>query len=122
MKTEKWYGTSTFEIIMKKFLLLVFLPLSSFSQKNYPALLDSFMQGEVIANKFNGNVLVARQGQVIYQKSFGYRNYDTRELLDNNSLFELASVSKQFTAMGILILKEKGLLRLTDSLSRLVVT
>ncbi len=86
--------------------------------KDYAALLDSVMQTEVSVNHFNGNVLVAKEGTVIYQKAFGYRNYDTKELLDNNSVFELASVSKQFTAVGILLLKDKGKLQLNDSLRK----
>jgi CubicO group peptidase (beta-lactamase class C family) len=44
--------------------------------------------------KFNGNVLVSKSGKVVYQKSFGYSNYDTKEKLNYSSLFELASVSK----------------------------
>jgi CubicO group peptidase (beta-lactamase class C family) len=74
------------------------------------------MQAQVAVRNFNGNVLIAKSGNIIYQKAFGYRNYDKKELLNNNSVFELASVSKQFTAMGILLLEEKGKLRLTDSL------
>ena len=103
---------------MNKLLLLLVLPLTLQAQKNYPTLLDSVMQTEVSVNHFNGNVLVAKQGNVIYQKAFGYRNYDTKELLDNNSVFELASLSKQFTAVCILLLKDKGKLQLSDSLRK----
>ncbi|MGN8067434.1 serine hydrolase domain-containing protein [Mucilaginibacter sp. 22184] len=104
---------------MKNILLLLFLlPLTSLAQQNYPATIDNFMQAQVNINGFNGNVLVARAGKVIYQKAFGYRNYDTKQLLDTNSVFELASVSKQFTAMGILMLMEKGKLSLTDTLRK----
>ncbi|MEZ4690297.1 MAG: serine hydrolase domain-containing protein [Ignavibacteria bacterium] len=74
------------------------------------------MKAQAEVNHFNGNVLVAQSGNIIYQNSFGYRNFETKELLDNNSVFELASVSKQFTAMGILLLIEKGKLSLSDSL------
>src|SRR5678815_5694747 len=76
------------------------------------------MRTEVGAKNFNGNILIAKSGKVLYQKAFGYRNYDTKERLDNNSVFELASVSKQLTAMGILLLKEKGLIKLSDSLRK----
>lgn len=103
---------------MKKIYLLLLLPLTSMAQKNYPALLDSFMQAEVSVNHFNGNVLIAKSGNIIFQKAFGYRNYETKEPLDNNSVFELASISKQFTAMGILLLREKGKLALSDSLRK----
>lgn len=82
----------------------------------YIPLLDSFMTAQAKINHFNGNVLVAHEGDVIYKKSFGYRNYDTKELLDENTVFEIASVSKQFTAAGILLLIEKGKLKFTDTL------
>jgi CubicO group peptidase (beta-lactamase class C family) len=59
---------------------------------------------------------VARDGNIVYQGAFGYRNFETMEKLDNNSVFELASVSKQFTAMGILLLVEKKKIKLTDTL------
>jgi len=103
---------------MLKLLLFIFLPLFSFSQSNYAPLVDSLMQAQVAVKKFNGNVLIAKSGNILYQKAFGYRNYAKKELLDNNSVFELASISKQFTAMGILLLKEKGKLQLTDSLRK----
>jgi CubicO group peptidase (beta-lactamase class C family) len=81
-------------------------------------MLDSYMQAEVQINHFNGNVLVAKSGNILYQKAFGYRNYNTKEFLDNNSIFGLASITKEFTAMGILLLKEKGKLTLNDSLRK----
>jgi CubicO group peptidase (beta-lactamase class C family) len=103
---------------MNKVLILLLIPIALEAQKNYPEQLNSYMQAEFYVNGFNGNVLVAKKGSVIYQKSFGFRNYTSKELLDNNSVFELASVSKQFTAMGILLLKEKGSLKLADSLRK----
>ncbi len=115
--TKQIAKTST-ELNIKSILFLLFLPLIAFPQKNYPALLDSFMKAKMTINNFNGNVLVAKSGKIVFQKSFGYRNYDTKELLDSNSVFELASVTKQFTALCILQLKEKGLLKLTDTLRK----
>jgi CubicO group peptidase (beta-lactamase class C family) len=41
-----------------------------------------------------------KSGVVIYQKSLGCRDYTKKQPLNNNSVFELASVSKQFMAMG----------------------
>ncbi len=54
-------------------------------------------------NLFNGNLLVARKNEVIYQGSFGY-TYGSKqaELINSNTIFELASVSKQFTAYAAL--------------------
>lgn len=103
---------------MKKLFILFLLPLVSSAQSNYALLLDSFMQAEVLVHHFNGNVLVAKSGNIIFQKAFGYRNYDTKEPLDNNSVFELQSITKQFTGLSILLLIEKGKLSLTDTLRK----
>ena len=104
--------------MFKRLLLTILIIIPSFvsAQKKYTASIDKYMTAQHEINDFNGNVLVAKSDKIIYQKSFGYRNFDTKELLDNNSVFELASVSKQFTAMGILILIEKGKLSFSDTL------
>src|SRR5450631_3713547 len=101
---------------MKYFLLLVFIPTTIMAQDRDSSLYDSIMKAEVTLNGFNGNVLVAKAGKIIFQKSYGYRNYNTKEMLDNNSVFELCSVTKQFTAVAILQLMEAGKLKLSDSL------
>jgi CubicO group peptidase (beta-lactamase class C family) len=82
------------------------------------ASIDSVMLSVVDTARFNGNVLVARNGQVIYQKSFGKSNYYTGEMLNDSSLFDLASVSKAFTAMAIMMLKEQGKLSYDDDVRK----
>lgn len=82
--------------------------------------IDSLMISLNDTAQFNGNLLVAKNGKMIYQKSFGFSNYDTKEKLDDSSMFELASVSKQFTAMGIMMLQERGLLAYTDDVRKFV--
>ncbi|EZH71351.1 hypothetical protein ATO12_08150 [Aquimarina atlantica] len=66
-------------------------------------------------NMFNGNVLViGKNNAIIYEKSFGFNGKDLNTPLTSDSQFLLASLSKQFTAMGIMILKEKGKLNYND--------
>ena len=88
----------------------------SFAQDRV-AIIDSVVNDLFKSERFNGNVLVAEKGNVLYNKSFGNANESTKELLNENSIFELASVSKQFTAMAIVILKEKGKLSYEDKIS-----
>ncbi|MEO5948289.1 MAG: serine hydrolase domain-containing protein [Chitinophagaceae bacterium] len=78
--------------------------------------LDQFLHGQEEFYRFNGNVLVAENGKTIFQHSFGMADFDSKRPLNDSSVFELASVSKQFTATAILLLKDKGKLKLTDSL------
>ncbi len=66
--------------------------------------------------RFNGCVLVAQQGQIIYEYANGYANSKTKEPLTINSAFQLASTSKTLTAAAILLLKDEGKLALTDTL------
>ncbi|HMC86442.1 MAG TPA: serine hydrolase domain-containing protein [Chitinophagaceae bacterium] len=100
-----------------RYIFLPFLfPIILVAQDRNNSLYDSIMKAELTLNGFNGNVLVAKAGKIIFQKSYGYRNYDTKELLDSNSVFELASITKQFTAVCILQLMEAGKLKLSDSL------
>ena len=58
--------------------------------------------------QFNGNALIVEDGEIVFQGAFGIGNFDPIDSLKLNSVFRLGSVSKQFTAMGIMILKEDG--------------
>lgn len=64
----------------------------------------------------NGNVLVGDQGEIIYKEAFGYANFETKEPLMVNSMFDLASIAKTFTAVAIMLLKEQGKLSYNDML------
>jgi CubicO group peptidase (beta-lactamase class C family) len=67
---------------------------------------------------FNGVVLIAEKNRIVFQKAYGYANLRTREELTNNDIFQLASVSKQFTAAAVMLLKEKGFLSYDEPVSR----
>jgi CubicO group peptidase (beta-lactamase class C family) len=69
---------------------------------------------------FNGNVLVAENGNIVFKKSYGLANEKSNEQLNEETIFELASVSKQFTAMGIVQLEKKGKLSYNDLISKYV--
>lgn len=65
---------------------------------------------------FNGNVLIAKKGKILYQNSLGWANHLLKDSLRIDSQFELASVSKPLTATGILKLWEDGALQLDQEL------
>ena len=66
---------------------------------------------------FSGVVLLADSGNIWFEKATGYRDFSTKKPLLATDIFELASVSKQFTAMIIMQLKEQGRLDFDDSVS-----
>ena len=102
--------------LLKITIFLLFVQLS-FGQ-NKVQKIDSLFSSLYTANKFNGNILIAEKGNIIYKKSFGLANEDSKEKLNENSIFELASITKPFTAMAIMILKEQGKLNIDDKITK----
>ena len=67
---------------------------------------------------FNGNVLVAKKGKIIYEGAKGWADYLHRDSLKINSEFELASITKTFTGTAIMQLVEAGKLSLDDNVKK----
>src|SRR5262245_47346404 len=100
-------------MLMKYFLpFLLIISNIAFSQQQK---LDSLFS---VQKDFSGVVLIAEKGDPVYYKAFGNREFEPLIPLQKTDIFELASVSKQFTAMIIMILKEKGKLNYDDSVSK----
>ncbi|MGV3705820.1 MAG: serine hydrolase domain-containing protein [Arcticibacter sp.] len=77
--------------------------------------IDEFMRNLHKKRGFNGNVLVAKKGKIIYQNAIGWADYLHRDSLKIHSKFELASVTKPMTATAILMLAEQGKLKLDQT-------
>ncbi len=78
--------------------------------------LDTYFSELSRRHLFNGNVLIAQKGEVFFQKSYGLANFRRKKPLTLDGVFQLGSVSKQFTAVAILQLYEQHKLNLTDSI------
>jgi CubicO group peptidase (beta-lactamase class C family) len=81
-------------------------------------IVDSFFTAISSKNDFNGTVLVTVKDKIIYKKAFGYANFKSKDVLTENSIFQLASVSKQFTAVSIMMLQEQGFLDYQDDVTK----
>ena len=79
--------------------------------------LDSTFERFNKRHDFHGSVLVAKNGKVVFKEHYGYADFRNKTKIDDGSLFQLASVSKQFTAAAVLILKERGELSLDDKVT-----
>ncbi|MBC7696615.1 MAG: beta-lactamase family protein [Burkholderiales bacterium] len=79
--------------------------------------LDTLFSKLYKADAFNGNVLIAKGQEIIYQKSFGYGIKEANKPLNDSSLFQLASVSKVITGVAVLLLFEQGKLNLDSKVS-----
>ena len=82
--------------------------------ENVSKKLDSVFKRINKRHDFHGSILVAKNGKLIYNNTYGYADFGKKTKLDKNSIFQLASVSKQFTAAAILILFEQEKLKLDD--------
>lgn len=87
-----------------------------------PSRCDAYMQARMAykGTKFSGAVLAAKDGTVIYSQGFGLANREYDIPNTPQTRFRLASVSKQFTATGIMILEHEGKLRLDEPISKYV--
>lgn len=107
---------------MKRTLLSVgislFLVTYLHAQTKLSRQLDQLITAVVPQNEPGIVVLIARKNQVIYEKAFGSANLELKVPLQPDMVFRIGSVSKQFTAIGILQLLEQGKLSLSDSLQQ----
>lgn len=69
---------------------------------------------------FQGSVLVSRNHKLVYKGAVGTANFATGEEIKTNSVFQLASVSKQFTAMAVMILRQNGELDYDDKVTQYI--
>ncbi|MES2409858.1 MAG: serine hydrolase [Bacteroidota bacterium] len=100
---------------LKAFLFAVAIFLSTFTislAQSKAEKIDQLMSKYAEYGQFNGTVLVAEQGKVIYKKGFGMANMEWDIPNQTNTKFRLGSITKQFTGMLILQLFEQGKLKL----------
>lgn len=107
--------TKIISAILTSFLFH-FLLLQPVSGRDKGRELDEILTALYENKQFNGVVLAAEKGKIIFKKAYGYANFETQTLLTTATPFNLASVAKQFTAMGIMILAERGKLKYDDSI------
>ncbi len=109
---------------MTKVIVRCFCLLSSFTaltqNSAIPKRLDESLSYLHQIHQFNGTALYAENGKVLYKKAFGVTDPTSNDSLKTTASFNLASVSKQFFAMGILILSEQRKLHLDDPIQQYI--
>ena len=79
--------------------------------------LDSLLKRIHKRNDFHGAVLVAKNEKIVYENQIGTADFKKKTPLNKESVFQLASVSKQFTAAAIMLLNERNQIKLTDTVN-----
>ena len=100
-------------ILSVLFFMVTCLPAQNLQQK-----MDSLVSAYYKSGKFNGSVLVAQKGNILFQKGYGYSNAATRQLNDAQSIYQIGSITKQFTSAIIMKLQEEKKLSVQDKLSK----
>ncbi|WP_070970908.1 serine hydrolase [Vibrio sonorensis] len=109
---------------LNKFLIFAAWPISCFTQAN--ALLtedkieqvDHYIQSYTDLNYFSGSVLVAEKGKVLLSRGYGYANLELDIKNGDHTVFRLASLTKQFTAMAIMQLQAEQKLHVDDTIDK----
>jgi CubicO group peptidase (beta-lactamase class C family) len=100
-------------------LALSFTDTNNADAKRIIASLDTFYQRRV-AGGFNGAVLVANKGKILYERYFGYANYEVGRMWSKETASQLASTSKPFTGAAIAFLKDRGLINFDDPVEKYI--
>jgi len=79
---------------------------------------EEYMNAAMRINRFSGSVLLARDGQPIVSRGYGLANIENDVSNTPQTVFRLGSVTKQFTAMAILLLQERGKLSVNDPICK----
>ena len=66
---------------------------------------------------FSGSVLIAREGKFLLKEGYGIANYNTGQPNRPSTVFAIASFTKAFTAMSVMILEERGLISVNDTVA-----
>jgi CubicO group peptidase (beta-lactamase class C family) len=105
---------------MKLFYLLIAFTLLSVSANGQLAERIDSLALEQAAKGFNGNVLYSRNDSVVFTGNYGYRTFETQQPLNDHTIFDVASITKQFTAIAIIQLIEKGMVSYDTNVHKII--
>lgn len=111
--------------IYLKYPLILITVLSLHSQsisyaQNLESNIDSLLQEKYPSNAPGATFLISKKGNIIYKKAFGLSNLELNVPMQTENVFEIGSMTKQFTAISILMLVEKGKLNLDDDITKYI--
>ncbi len=105
---------------MKRFMIMFFyfFAVVNLHAQSLETKMDSLVSDYARKTNFNGAVLVAQKGKVIFQKGYGYKDAEGKIPNDVNSIFQIGSITKQFTAALIMQLAQEKKLSVKDKLNK----
>jgi CubicO group peptidase (beta-lactamase class C family) len=100
-------------------VVFLFISIHAFGQ-NLDQEFDALLKAQYKAEEPGAAALVARGGQPVYKRAFGMADMENNVAMSAESVFEIGSITKQFTAVSILMLMEQGKLSLQDPITKFI--
>jgi CubicO group peptidase (beta-lactamase class C family) len=113
MKTDSFVKSTLVCILFALF----FTPIKA---QSLTSKIDAILSNQFQSNETGVSALVAKDGKVIYRKAFGKANLELDVNMTSENVFEVGSITKQFTAVAILMLLEEGKLSLEDDITKFI--
>lgn len=99
--------------------LFILFP-SFINAQNYNEAFSKIIKTELENQSPGGSIIIAKEGNIIYNQSYGKASIELDVDMTNANVYRIASLSKQFTAIAILKLVEQGKLALTDDITKYI--
>jgi CubicO group peptidase (beta-lactamase class C family) len=107
-------------IVTNSILLITFLYFSTVIAQNLNQQVDAYLASHSTPHGPGASILIAKNGKVIYKKAVGLANLELKIPLTTDNVFEIGSITKQFTSVSILMLEEQGKLYLQDEITKYI--
>lgn len=106
------------QIFLGLLIVIVSINTKAQSKKQMALAIDAIVSKYTTPNEPGASVLVLKNNKIVFKKGYGLSNIMNQETIKPTTNFRLASVTKQFTAMSILLLEQKKKLSLEDPISK----
>ncbi|MDY8137879.1 serine hydrolase [Aquimarina sp. 2201CG5-10] len=102
------------------YILVFFLFTASTFAQSLEQKFDDVLQEKYKSDTPGATVIITKKGETIYHKAFGLANMELSVPMKTNNVFEIGSITKQFTAVSILMLLEQGKLTIEDEITKYI--
>ncbi len=110
--------TQTTKILL--FSFFIFFCFSCVVGQTLEQQVDAYLKQEYKADEPGVSFLIAKDGKPIYQNAFGLADLELNVPMTSKNVFEIGSITKQFTAVAILMLEEQGKLKVEDDITKYI--
>lgn len=105
-------------VLLLSMLVINFVNFRTADKDNVTEKMNSLMNDCKEYDLFSGTILIAKDGNIVFENSYGLQNKENGILNKNNTKYNIGSIGKEFTAIMILQLMQENKLSLNDNLGK----